>query len=209
MNERKWIDITQPLTNEIAVWPGDTPYNFELSITKEETGSVNIGQLTTSVHTGTHADAPFHFDDHGKQIHEIDVNIYIGKACVIDVTAYDVIDRKVLSKYHLSGINRLILRTEKERNPAIFPESFTVIDPGVGTYLQERGIFLIGTDAPSVDPVDSKSLRAHHALKENGIYILENLMLNGVTPGDYELIALPLKLVGADGSPVRAIIRPV
>lgn len=207
--EKKWVDITQPLTKTIAVWPGDTPYRFDLSFTKKQTGSVNIGQFTSSVHTGTHVDAPFHFDNEGEQIHQIDPNTYIGKAKIIDVTEHKIIDRSILEEFDLGGVNRLLLKTEKKRDLTTFPEEFSVLDPDVGMYLKSLGIFLIGTDAPSVDPVDSKALSAHHSLYKNGVYILENLILSNVDPGEYELIALPLKLVGADGSPVRAVIRPL
>ncbi len=205
----KWVDITQPLTNNIASWPGDDPFNFRLSSSKEETGSVNIGQLSTSVHTGTHVDAPYHFDEFGKTIDELDINLYIGIAKLIDVTAHKVINIDVLEKYNLDGVKRLLFKTEKERNPNVFPKNFTIIDAEAGGYLRNKGIVLIGTDAPSVDPVDSKSLHGHHALGENGIYILENLLLNNIEPGDYELIALPLRIMGADGSPVRAAIRSI
>jgi len=207
--QKNWIDITQPLTNEIAVWPGDSPFEFKLSVTRAQTDSVNIGRLKTSVHTGTHVDAPFHFDDAGEKMHEVDVSTYIGRARVIDVASYDEIDRQVLEKFDLEGVKRLIFKTEKRRNPTVFLEGFTIIHPNVAPYLKERGVLLVGTDSPSVDPVDSKSLSAHHALNENGIYILENLFLEKADPGEYELIALPLKLVGADGSPVRAVIRPI
>src|SRR5699024_12736854 len=106
--QKNWIDITQPLTNEIAVWPGDSPFEFKLSVTKAQTDSVNIGRLKTSVHTGTHVDAPFHFDDAGEKMHEVDVSTYIGRARVIDVASYDEIDRQVLEKFDLEGVKRLI-----------------------------------------------------------------------------------------------------
>jgi len=209
MRKKGWIDISQPLTNDIEVWPGDTPFSYRLSYSIEETGSVNIGEMTTSVHTGTHADAPFHFDDKGKTIEALDINNYIGRARLIDVTGYEKIGRKELEKFQLDGVGRLLLRTMKDGDSLTFPKQFPVLDEDLGPYLQEKGIFLIGTDAPSVDAVDSKELRAHHSLHKNKVHILENLMLSDVKPGDYELIALPLAIVGADGSPVRAVIRPI
>jgi arylformamidase len=209
MLEKEWIDISQPLTNDIAVFPGDKPYQFHLSYTKEETGSVNIGHISTGVHTGTHVDAPFHFQQEGNTIEMLDIHVFMGKARLIDVSAYGTITISLLEKFHLQDTNRLLFKTDNQRNPKVFPKQFTVIDPEVGPYLKEKGIFLIGTDAPSVDPETSKSVRAHHALGENGIYILENLMLNDIEVGDYELIALPLRIVGADGSPVRAVIRAI
>ena len=209
MSEKSWLDISQPLTNDIAVWPGDIPFNFELGFTKEQTESVNIGQIKVGVHTGTHGDAPFHFNDEGKTIDEIDINVYIGKAKVIDVAGFPLIDQYVLEKMELNNVERILFKTNPNRDPKTFPDTFTVFDPSAAKYLKKLGVVLIGTDAPSVDPEHSKSLKAHHAFHENDIFILENLLLNEVQPGDYELIALPLKIVGADGSPVRAVIRPI
>ncbi|MBS4224256.1 arylformamidase [Lederbergia citrea] len=209
MSERKWIDISQPLSNEIAVWPGDTPFSFELSFTKEQTGSVNIGSMTTSVHTGTHIDAPFHFDDEGKKVHELDLDLYIGHARVVDVTGYKIIGREELESLQLDGVERLLLRMTNRRNPNEFPKQFTHLRADIGPFLQEKGVRLLGVDSPSVDPVDSKVMSAHHSLNDNGVFILENIVLEGVEPGDYELIALPLAIHGADGSPVRAVIKPL
>ncbi len=209
MGNRKWIDISQPLTNEIGVWPGDTPFTFKLSFTKEQTGSVNIGQFTTSVHTGTHVDAPYHFDENGEKIHELDVNIYIGTARVVDVTGCDMVGREELECYDLDGVKRLLLKTSDGRDLSRFPEKFTVFRENIGPFLKEKGIRLLGTDGPSVDAIDSKTMDAHHSLNDNGVYILENIVLTHVAPGDYELIALPLAIEGADGSPVRAVLRPL
>ncbi len=209
MGNRKWIDISQPLTNDIGVWPGDTPFTFTLSFTKEQTGSVNIGQFTTSVHTGTHVDAPYHFDENGEKIHELDVNIYIGTARVVDVTGCDMIGREELECFDLDGVERLLLKTSDGRDISRFPEKFTVFRKNIGPFLKEKGIRLLGTDGPSVDAIDSKTMDAHHSLNDNGVYILENIVLSEVEPGDYELIALPLAIEGADGSPVRAVLRPL
>lgn len=209
MKGKKWIDITQPLTNDIGVWPGDTPFNFKLSFTKEQTGSVNIGQITTSVHTGTHIDAPYHFDNEGEKVHELDLEVYMGPARVVDVTGYEKIGREELEPFDLNGVERLLLRTVDGRDPTEFPEVFAVLRENIGPFLKEKGIRLLGTDAPSVDAIDSKTMDAHHSLNRNGVYILENIVLTSVEPGDYELIALPLAIEGADGSTVRAVLRPL
>ncbi|WP_339161468.1 arylformamidase [Siminovitchia sp. FSL W7-1587] len=209
MEKKKWIDISQPLTNEMAVWPGDTPFSFQLSFTKEQTGSVNIGQITTSVHSGTHIDAPFHFDHEGKRVHELDLDLYIGPARVIDVTGYESVGRAELESLGIEGVQRLLLRTMTDRDLTVFPEKYTVLREDVGPFLKEKGVRLLGIDSPSVDPVDSKKMLAHHSLHENGVFILENIVLERVEPGNYELIALPLAIEGADGSPVRAVIRPI
>ncbi|MGM9920576.1 MAG: arylformamidase [Bhargavaea sp.] len=209
MEKRRWIDITQPLTNGMAHWPGDTPFRFELGVTKEQSGSVNIGEIRTSLHMGTHADAPFHFDENGKRLHELDVNTYIGKAKIIDVTMHPSLGRSELEGYNLDGVERLLLKTSGTNNPFVFPESFIELRPDIGPYLKEKGIFLLGIDVPSVDRTDSKDLPTHHSLGDNGIHIVENLMLADVEPGDYEFIALPLAIQDADGSPVRAVIRRI
>ncbi|WP_284141142.1 MULTISPECIES: arylformamidase [unclassified Virgibacillus] len=209
MNKNKWIDISQPLTNNIAVWPGDTPFTYALSCTKEQSGSVNVGSISTSVHTGTHVDAPFHFNNHGDKIHELDINRFIGKARVIDVRDWDVIGQEELESFDLAGVSRLLLRMKERESFNVFPEAYPILHENMGPFLKEKHIHLIGIEAPSVDPVDSKELTAHHALSKHGVSILENLVLTHVAPGDYELIALPLAIYGGDGSPVRAVIRPL
>ncbi|RST57284.1 arylformamidase [Siminovitchia terrae] len=209
MKNKPWIDISQPLTNDMAVWPGDTPFNFKLSFTKEQTGSVNIGQFTTSAHTGTHIDAPYHFDENGEKVHELDVNIYVGQARVVDVTGCEMVGKEELEQFSLEGVERLLLKTSDGRDLGRFPEKFTVFRENIGPFLKEKGVRLLGTDGPSVDAIDSKTMDAHHSLNDNGVYILENIVLTDVEPGDYELIALPLAIEGADGSPVRAVLRPI
>lgn len=206
---KKWIDITQALTNDIAHWPGDRPFKYEVAATKEQTGSANVGKITTSVHIGTHVDAPFHFDNNGETIEQLSIDTYIGKAVVVDVSAYDVITPQVLEKYPLHGVKRLLIRTSLPNNPKRFPENIPLIDPTIAEFLAEKGVILLGVDLPSVDPITSKSLDTHHALCRHGIHILENIMLDHVSPGEYQLIAIPLKIVGGDGSPVRAVLCPI
>ncbi|MTH53666.1 arylformamidase [Bacillus mangrovi] len=203
----KWIDITQPLNSRIGHWPGDVPFSSGLKLTKEQTGSVNIGNMSMSLHTGTHADAPFHFSDTGSTIDELDIHIFIGPARVIDLSGETEISRAALEKHSLEGTERLLIKTAVPNRPENFPETIVPVLPDAGPLLKEKGIFLIGVDVPSVDPLDSKEMESHHALYENGIHILENLMLDTVEIGDYELIALPLPITGGDGSPVRAVIR--
>ncbi|CAM3188680.1 arylformamidase [Filibacter tadaridae] len=205
----KWIDISQPLQNDIAEWPGDTPFSYEVAFAKVDTGSVNIGKLTTSTHMGTHIDAPFHFDDAGKKVLDLDINLYIGKARVIDVSGLESVGHSDLENIDFGGVARVLLRTSSRPDANVFPEEFTYLRGDIGPLLNERGVKLIGVDTPSVDPEDSKLLEAHHSLNQNGVMILENIVLDSVEPGDYELIALPLPLAEGDGSPVRAVLRSV
>lgn len=200
-----WIDITQKLTNNIANWPGDEPFHFELSATKEETGSVNIGSISTSAHIGTHMDAPFHFDNDGIKIHEIDVNRLIGPATLIEIIDKDVITRETLETFDIKG-TILMIKTKNEAQPEVFPEVVPVLTEDAIRYLSEIGIKVFGIDVPSVDHIDSKELENHHAFNRYDIINIENLLLEHVSAGYYQFIGLPLNIEGADGSPIRAVI---
>ncbi|OCA88777.1 arylformamidase [Pseudobacillus wudalianchiensis] len=205
----KWIDISQPLNERIAHWPGDTPFSYDLSFTKKETRSVNIGRITTSLHTGTHIDAPFHFESSAQTILDLDLSIFIGKARVIDVSHFRKIGAEQLQAFPLDKAERLLLKTLPISKPDTFPEEVIQLDPDLGPLLKEKNICLIGVDVPSVDALDSKEMAVHHSFHQHHIHILENIILDHVPPGDYELIALPLPIEGADGSPVRAVLRPL
>lgn len=205
----KIIDISQPLSQKTQEWPGDTPFEYALSSSIEEASTVNVGKITTSTHIGTHIDAPFHFDNEGKKVHELELDLYVGKAKVIEVSGKKEIGIEDLNAYDLSGVRRLLIRTNSWENRKQFPTSITSLKPQVASFLAEKGIQLIGIDTPSVDQLDSKDLQAHHHLLKHGIYILEGIVLDHVELGDYELIALPLPIEGADGSPVRAVLKKI
>ncbi|QQE75969.1 arylformamidase [Brevibacillus composti] len=202
-----WIDISRPLATGAPTWPGDTPYCYEVSWPKSESGSVNVGKLTTSLHTGTHVDAPYHFADDGEKIIDLPIDLYIGPARVLDVSHMASVGAEDMAAFDLRGVTRLLLRTGSWRDPHQFPAKITHLRPDLAPFLAQRGIRLIGVDTPSVDPLDSKEMAAHHALHAHRIQIVEGLLLDHVEPGDYELIALPLPLIEADGSPVRAVLR--
>ncbi|WP_080846115.1 arylformamidase [Cytobacillus gottheilii] len=201
------IDITRSLKNGMPVWPGDTPFSYKISSALAENGSANVGMVTMSTHTGTHVDAPFHFDDTGKRIEELDLSLYIGPALVIEIRNKAYITVEDLQKHDIQGMKRLLIKTGSWPDAAVFPESYTYIDPEAASFLASAGVRLLGVEAPSVDPLNSKEMLAHHALNNEGIYILESIDLHAVETGEYELIAMPLKIEKADGSPVRAILR--
>lgn len=203
----KLIDISRRLDKGVPTWPGDTTFAYEVSWSKEQSGSVNVGKLTMSIHTGTHIDAPFHFDNDGKRTIDLPLEVYIGRARVIDVSGLSSIGAEDLMRYDLDGVTRLLLRTGSWIDPDQFPADICYLRPDIAPFLAEKGVRLIGVDVPSVDPLDSKELSAHHGLHTHDIYILEGIQLDHVEPGDYELIALPLPLADADGSPVRAVLR--
>jgi arylformamidase len=202
---QKMIDITMALTNNTPEWPGDTPFEYRLSVTKEQSGSVNIGQLTTSTHMGTHIDAPFHYDDAGLKVDQLQLDIYMSKAQVMDVTGLQEItvsDLKPLEE----GVTTVLLKSGAWTDRTAFPTDWAILDPEIAGWLSDNGIRLLGVDVPSVDTETSKELPMHHAMNHHGRFILEGIVLDDVEEGVYQLIALPLKLVGAEGSPVRAVL---
>jgi arylformamidase len=203
----KLFDITLTLRDALPCWPGDTPFRFALAWSKAEGATVNVGQVSTSIHIGTHVDAPFHFDDEGATIDALNLDPFLGPVLVVDVRGRAVIRIEDLNGFDLSSTPRLLLRTDGWLDHSRFPESIPVLDEGVPSYLKDQGVILLGLDVPSVDAIDSKDLPIHHALGSFGIAILESVDLTRVEPGVYELIALPLKIGGGDGSPVRAILR--
>ena len=200
-------DISLPIDPALAPWPGDTPYAFEWKGTRAEGETVNLGSISTSLHVGTHVDAPYHFDSFGPSVDQLSLGAFIGPALVVDLSGRQTIEVSDLDPQALKAATRLIVRTNAWTDHFTFPESIPVISPDVPEHLRRCGIVLIGLDLPSVDPIDSKSLDNHHALHARGIHVLESLYLRDVPEGLFELIALPLRLVGADASPVRAILR--
>ncbi|MBM7587870.1 arylformamidase [Bacillus pakistanensis] len=202
----KIIDISQKLHHGTPVWPGDTPYSFQLNWTKEQTGSVNVGQLTMSTHTGTHIDAPYHFDHNGKKVADLPLERFIGPALVVNVSGKTSIGAEDVQHLDLTEISKLLLKTSSWENKSEFPSEITFLQEDLAPYLMQQGVDLIGVDVPSVDPIDSKNLPAHHSIENSHIQILEGIVLDEVEEGIYDLIALPLPLTEADGCPVRAIL---
>lgn len=204
---RQIYDITLPMSASLACWPGDAPFRFDWTCRKTDGESVNVGQISMSIHTGTHIDAPFHFSDAGPTVENLPIEPFIGPARVIDLSDRRTIRRQDLEPFDLSQTPRVLFRTGAWLDHRRFPETIPTMAPDVPGWLASQGVILVGVDVPSVDAIDSKDLPIHHALGENRIAILESLHLASVPEGIYELIALPLKLVGADGAPVRAILR--
>jgi arylformamidase len=200
-------DITLSVHPDLAPWPGDTPYTFTRNARISEGASVNLGSLGMSVHIGTHTDAPYHFSETGSTAEKLDLNAYIGPAVVVDVLNTKVITPDALQNLDLQSTPRVLFKTGAWRDHTRFPLELPLLDAAMPVWLKERGVVLVGLDVPSVDALESKDLPIHHALGGQGIAILESLLLRDVPAGVYELLALPLKLVGADGAPVRAVLR--
>lgn len=204
------IDITRPVQQGIPVWPGDAPFHCLWTLRQADGASVNLAELRLSAHTGTHADGPFHADSAGATIGAAPPDLYIGHATLVDAPPGKVIpERWVAELLSQQAVERLLVRTGCWADPQVFPEEFPVLEPAAAARLTAAGVMLFGTDAPSVDAFHSRDLPVHHRLGEGGVAILENLLLDDVNPGSYELIALPLRVMDADSSPVRAVLRPL
>lgn len=205
------IDISRDLGEGMAVWPGDTPYRLKSNLDRRRGDVVNLTTLIMSAHTGSHTDAPRHFTDEGAGMAAVDLRPYWGPALVVTVTKEaGPLFPADFAATNWSGIQRLLVRTPAgQLEPTIFPEAISYPSPELADFLGGLGVLLYGTDAPSVDAIDSQDFPGHHSLLRNGIAILEGLNLRDAPDGRYQLVALPLKIVGGDGSPVRAALRPL
>lgn len=203
----KILDITRPLYTGVPVWPGDTPASFEFARTKADGYSANVGRWQLSAHTSTHADAPFHYNDAGAKLDELPPDLFVGPAQVVDIRGQDRITPALLARHDFRGTPRVLFRSDTWTDLARFPQRWPVFTPETPAWLAARDVILVGMDVPSVDVIDSQDLPIHHAIDAAGMVILENLDLSQVAPGRYELIALPLKVRGGDGSPIRAVLR--
>ena len=206
----KIFDISRPLFNGLAPWPGDTAFHFELKWRMAEGATVNVGAVTMGVHNGSHADAPFHFQPGADTIEKMPLEIYLGDAVVVDLTKKFQTDRTrqitIGDLESFAAAPRILLKTGVWENPETFPEWIPVIAGDVAEWLGKRNVKLLGLDLPSVDAIDAKALVNHHALAAAGIAIVESLDLSEVEPGTYHFSALPLRISGGDAAPVRAIL---
>lgn len=200
-------DITPPITERLKVWPGDTPPTREVLLDMHRGDSVTLSTLRATVHLGAHADAPNHYGRNEPGIDARSLDHYLGRCQVVRVN----VPRKTrISLEHLSisiDAPRILFRTGTFPDPNAFNEDFAALSPGLIEHLSHCGVRLVGIDTPSVDLFDSHDLPSHQACLGNDLAILEGLVLDEVPDGIYELIALPLRLVGFDASPVRAILR--
>lgn len=202
-------DISPLIDANTPVWPGDTAFRHE-RIWRMEAGSpVNVGRITLSPHTGAHADAPVHYEQNGLGIASVDLSRYIGPCRVVRASHRGgLVEPECLPAafWESAPPARVLLRTY-ERSPAAWDPDFVAVAPATIDRLAALGVRLVGIDTPSLDPQASKTMDAHRRIAAHGMAILESLMLDDIPDGDYELIALPLKLAALDASPVRAILR--
>ena len=200
MTPHGWLDISIALRVGAPEWPGDTPYSCRWAQQLARGDTVNLSAMTTSPHVGTHADAPLHVHDGWPASDDLPVEVFAGPATVCSFDRVDALPR--------APLERLLLRTGLSAAAGAFPAEWPALTVRQVASLLERGLRLLGVDAPSVDARHSTTLEVHHALFAGGAYNLENLDLRDIPDGTYDLIALPLKIAGLDAAPVRAVLRP-
>jgi len=199
------LDISPLISKRLAVWPGDVPFSRFVSCAMARGDNLDLSSITTTLHLGAHADAPSHYLSAGAGMAEVDLSPYVGPCQVVQVS----LPRGArIMRHHIGEIRapRVLFRTDSFPDPEHFNTDFNSLSPELIEHLYSQHCVLVGLDTPSVDPFDSKPLESHQALARTGMRNLEGLALDQVEPGLYTLIALPLKIEGADGSPVRAIL---
>lgn len=199
------LDISPTLRPSIAVWPGDTAYARTVNASFAGGANLDLSHIQTTLHVGAHADAPSHYHPDGQAISERPLERYYGPCQVIDAPARG---RRLTPADLKEPVRapRVLFRTGSFPDPDHFNPDFASLSPALVHALADQGVVLVGLDTPSVDPMDSKALESHNALFARDLAVLEGVVLDRVDPGVYTLIALPLKLEGADASPVRAVL---
>ncbi|MGC8808147.1 MAG: arylformamidase [Thiomonas sp.] len=203
---RLW-DISPTISPSAPIFPGDAPYSLEWTARLGPDCPVNLSAVRMSPHVGAHADAPLHYANHAPSIDTVDLAPYLGPCRVIHaLDCEDLIAVRHLLHAQADLPPRVLVRT-RHQALTVWSTQFAAFAPDTVDWLAAHGVRLIGLDTPSVDPASSKTLDSHSRLLRHDLRVLENLVLDDVPEGDYELIALPLKLLGACASPVRAVLR--
>jgi arylformamidase len=202
------IDITRPLTASTATWPGDTRLQLDWSLQLSSGDNVSVSRVLFSPHVGTHADAPAHYDPEGGDAESFRLSDFLGPVQVIEAVGRDAVTVELLEAAGAIGASRLLVRCLERVRPEEFVRDFPPLAPEAAEALVSAGLTLYGTDAPSVDPVDSAAMSAHRVLGRAGCPIVENLDLSGAATGTYDLLALPIRLAEAEAAPVRAVLLP-
>jgi arylformamidase len=204
-----WIDVSRPLAEGMIHWPGDLPYQLERVAEITEPGDCNLSELHTGVHAGTHIDAPLHFIADGEDVASLSLDLLCGSAIVVHAKEPRDVGVSDLEPVGIERGDRVLLRTVNEhlwQRPA-FDESFVGISGEAASWLAARKVAAVGVDYLSIDRFHDSARPAHHRLLGAGIIVIEGVDLAGVNPGRYEMVALPLRMIGAEGSPARVILR--
>jgi len=203
---RLW-DISPPVHAASPVFPGDALYTQTWNARIGPGCPVNVATLTLSPHTGAHADVPLHYDERGVPIGAVDLAPYLGRCRVIHAIDCGPLVEWAHLQHALADMPPRVLLRTYARQPAGWDPGLSAFAPQTIERLADLGVTLVGIDTASIDPADSKTLDSHQVIRRRSLRVLENLVLDEVPEGDYDLIALPLKLMSADASPVRAVLR--
>jgi arylformamidase len=203
-------DISLTISNDLPTWPGDTPIDLVRNHDMQHGELYTLSQITTTVHVGSHLDAPLHFVRDGHGVDRIDLDKLIGPCYVVDLPNVDSIDAQSLEQANIpANVARLLCRTRNSqywmRSDKVFHTDFVAIDPSGAEWIVQRGIQLVGVDYLSVGAYEG-GIPTHEILLSNGVVPVEGLNLSRIEPGEYQLICLPIKLKDCDGAPVRAVL---
>ncbi len=205
----KIFDITPKISDRLAVFPGDQPFQRKVSMSFSQGSHLELSSLLTTAHLGAHADAPSHYHPEGDSIDQRSLGLYMGKAQVIRLSGL-ASGARVLPEDLSTAISapRVLIDTQSFPNPEQWCSNFNSFSPQLLEFLADQGVRLVGIDTPSVDPEASKALEAHQVLYQRDLAVLEGLVLQEVPEGIYTLLALPLPIVSGEASPVRAVLLP-
>ena len=205
----RYFDVTVPLSAAVPTFPGDPRFHMEFTHKIADGQPYNVARITLGAHAGTHVDAPYHFLADGATVEALPLEILMGKCRVVEVRAREKIERAELEALDMRADIRVLLKTRMSGQLRVreFQEDFVYLTPDAARYLVQAGIKLVGIDYLSVEKFGSHDFSAHHALLGAGVVIIEGLDLSEVEPGEYDMTCLPLRIVGADGSPARVVLR--
>jgi len=203
------IDVTAPLSADVPVFPGDPCFHMEFPYRIAQGKPYNIAQVTMGVHSGTHVDAPYHFIEDGATVDALPLEILMGKVRVVQVAAREAIDLADVQSLDLTDEIRVLFKTRMsgQLRKREFQEDFVYLTPAAAVHLVRAGIKLVGVDYLSVEKFQSPDYATHHTLLGAGVVIIEGLDLSEADAGEYDMTCLPLRMVGADGSPARVVLR--
>ncbi len=204
--EHRWHDVSLPMRAGMTVWPGDPDFQLRPASRIAEGDSCNTSLLTCATHTGTHCDAPWHFEETGQRLHAVDPEVFFGDALVIEIPGIAVVTAADLPGRRLPA--RVLFKTQNADIPpdAPFQHDFAALDESAARRLVDDGVRLVGIDYLSVAP-KGDSGPTHHVLLGNDVFVVEGLVLRDVPPGTWPFVVLPLPLQDADGAPCRAFIQ--
>ncbi len=209
--KKPWMDISVPIREAMVHWPGDPPVSIKRVKDIEKGDTANLSAISMGAHSGTHVDAPIHFFKEGKGVDNIPLDTMVGIARVIEIRDPESIKPEELARHRIRRGERILFKTENSSHvwqKDEFIEDFVFISDDAADFLVDRGIRLIGIDYLSVGSFKHGGSYVHKTILSGGIWIIEGLNLSNVTPGKYDLICLPLRIVAGDGAPARAILKP-